>query len=137
MSYGIAAALQAAVWQRLSGDAALTALVGAAIFDAPPPGPLPPTYVALGPEDARARADGSGQGAWHSFTVSVVTNAAGFQAAKEVAGAVSDALIDAPLALSRGRLVALNFDRARARRERPGDIRRIDLRFRARVEETT
>jgi len=136
MSYGIAAALQAAVWQRLSGDAALVALVGGAIFDAPPPGPLPATYVVLGPEEARARADASGQGAWHRFTVSVVTDAAGFQGAKAVAGAVSDALIDAPLALTRGRLVALNFDRARAWRAGAGDRRRIDLRFRARVEET-
>jgi len=137
MSYGIAAALQRAVYERLSTDQALAALVGTAIFDAPPPGPLPPIYVALGPEDARARSDGSGQGAWHSFTVSVVSGAAGFLAAKEAAGAISDALSDAPLTLMRGRLVALYFDRARARREGADDLRRIDLRFRARVEETS
>ncbi|GAB4283448.1 MAG: DUF3168 domain-containing protein [Roseovarius sp.] len=137
MSYGMAAALQEAVYQRLAGDAALAALVGDAIFDAPPPGPVPHIYVALGPEEVRARADGSGQGAWHRFTVSVIATRAGFQAAKEVAGAVSDALIDAPLALSRGQLVGLQFERAQARREGRGDRRRIDLRFRARVAETT
>lgn len=135
MSYGIAAALQRAVYERLSNDAALAALVGTAIFDAPPPGPLPPIYVALGPEEARARGDGTGAGAWHVFTVSVVTGAAGFLAAKDAAGAVSDALAGALPGLARGRLVALHFDRARARRE--GGLRRIDLRFRARVEETS
>ena len=34
----VAAALQEAVYQRLSGDAALAALVGGAIYDALPPG---------------------------------------------------------------------------------------------------
>ncbi|MBZ0124544.1 MAG: DUF3168 domain-containing protein [Roseovarius sp.] len=136
MSYGIAAALQRAVYERLRQDTALGALVGPAIFDAPPPGPLPPIYVALGPEEVRARGDGSGRGAWHGFTVSVVSGASGFLAAKDAAGAVSDALAGAPLNLARGRLVALHFDRARARHE-GGGLRRIDLRFRARVEETS
>lgn len=136
MSYGIAAALQEAVYQKLSGDPTLTALVGGEVYDVLPAGTLPRTYVTLGPEDARARADGSGQGAWHRFTVSVVTDGAGFHAAKEAAAAVSDALVDANLTLSRGRLAALHFYRARARREGKGDLRRIDLSFRARVEET-
>ena len=46
------------------------------------------------------------------------------------------ALVDAEMSLSRGRLVALHFWRARARREGSGNLRRIDLTFRARVEET-
>ena len=37
MSYEFAASLQAAVFRRLAGDAALAALVGDAIHDAPPP----------------------------------------------------------------------------------------------------
>jgi len=134
MSYAMAAALQEAVYQRLAGDAALAALVGGAIFDAPPEGDLPTIYVALGAESVRDRSDISGAGAWHRFVVSVITDAAGFHAAKEAAGAVSDALIDAPLVLTRGRLVALNFERARARRVDRGDKRRIDLTFRARVD---
>jgi len=136
MSYGMAAALQQAVYQRLSGDAALTALVGGAVYDALPAGSLPQTYVALGPEDVRERADKSGAGAWHRFVGSVITDGAGFHAAKEVAAAVSDALSGADLSLARGRLAALHFYRARARREGTGDVRRIDLTFRARVEET-
>ncbi|MCU0912079.1 MAG: DUF3168 domain-containing protein [Rhodobacteraceae bacterium] len=134
MSYASAAALQAAVYQRLVGDAAVAGLVGAAIYDAVPPGPLPPTYLSLGPEDARDRSDKTGAGAEHDFTVSVVTDAAGFQTAKALAGAVSDALVGADLALTRGRVVDLWFLRARARRVGAADQRRIDLWFRARVD---
>lgn len=136
MSYGAAAALQEAVYQRLTGDAGLAALVGGAVFDAVPRGPLPATYVTLGPEEVRDRADGTGGGAWHRFTVSVVTEKAGFQGAKQVAAAVSDALAGAELDLSRGRLAGLHFFRARARRAGSGDLRRIDLTFRARVDDT-
>jgi hypothetical protein len=135
VSYGVSAALQAAVYQHLLADAALGALVGGAIYDAVPPGVLPVTYVSLGQEDVRDRSDKTGKGALHIFTVSVVSSAAGFAGAKAVAAALSDALIDAPLTLARGVLVSLTFDRARARRAGDGDMRRIDLTFRARVDD--
>ena len=135
MSYGVAAALQAAVYQHLQADAALTALVGGAIYDAVPPGLVAGTYVSLGPEEVREASDKTGHGALHEITVSVVTDAAGFSAAKAVATAVSDALVDAELALTRGALVYLNFHRARARRVQDADMRRIDLVFRARVQD--
>ena len=135
MSYGVSAALQAAVYQHLTADAALAGLVGSAIYDALPSGTLPTTYVTLGPESVREKSDKTGQGALHSFTVSVVTDSAGFQAAKDVAAAISDALVDADLALTRGSLVYLTFDRAVAKLEGTGTQRRIDLRFRARVED--
>lgn len=135
MSYGIGAALQAAVYQKLVSDAALGALVGAAVYDSIPPGTVTGTYVSLGPEDVRDASDQVGRGAVHEFTVSVVTDQAGFQSAKAVATAVSDALSNADLALARGRLVGLWFLSARARRVEKADIRRIDLLFRARVEE--
>ncbi len=136
MSYGMAAALQSAVYQHLQGDAGVSGLVGTAIYDALPPGGLPQTYVSLGPEDVRDRSDSTGDGALHRFTVSVVTESAGFGAAKSVAAAICDALVDADLSLSRGRLVGLWFERAVAKRTgKAGRIRRIDLRFRARVED--
>lgn len=134
MSYAVAAALQAAVYQRLLADPALQALVGAAIYDAVPPGTVTGSYVSLGPEDVTDASDKTGDGARHDFVVSVVTDAAGFQAAKEVAAAISDALVDAPLALARGSLVGLWFVSAKARRVKTGEARRIDLTFRARVE---
>lgn len=134
MSYAVASALQASVFARLQGDAALDALVGGDIYDALPSGTLPPIYVALGPETAKDAGDKSGAGAWHRFVVSVVTSKSGFQTAKDAAAAVSDALHGADLALTRGHLVGLWFERAKAKRESRG-LRCIDLTFRARVED--
>ncbi|WP_377186960.1 DUF3168 domain-containing protein [Ruegeria meonggei] len=136
MSYGVSAALQEAVFQLLSGDAQVGTLAGGAIYDAVPAGSVPQTYVTLGPEEVREASDRSGAGAVHRFTVSVVSEAAGFGAAKTLAGAVCDALEGAPLSLNRGRVVGLWFERASARRTGTGGaIRQIDLRFRARVED--
>ncbi|WP_420380641.1 DUF3168 domain-containing protein [Marivita sp.] len=134
MSYAVAAALQGAVYQQLQGDAGLSVLVGDRVYDAVPKGRLPDLYVALGPERALDASDKTGRGAWHEFVVSVISDDAGFQTAKEVSAAICDALIDAGLVLERGRLVALNFTRAVAQREKAGR-RRIDLTFRARVED--
>ncbi|MBN7785253.1 DUF3168 domain-containing protein [Ponticoccus gilvus] len=135
MSYAMSASLQAAVYAALQGDAPLGALVGDAIYDALPGGTVPPLYVALGPEKVTEAGDGSGPGALHEFVVSVVTSDSGFHAAKAAAGAVSDALHDGALTLGRGRLVGLWFRKARATRE-SGGLRRIDLTFRARLEDT-
>ena len=127
MSYAVAAALQAAVFAAVSTDPGVQALVGGDVFDAPPGGVLPLTYVVLGEEDVRAHSNISAAGAVHDFTVSVFSDAAGFATAKAVAVAVSDALSDVDLTLA--------FVRAKARRGRTPDGRRIDLRFRARVED--
>lgn len=135
MSYGVSSSLQAAVYQQLVADPALTGLVGTAVYDALPGGTLPSVYVTLGPESVREKSDKSGHGALHTFTISVVTDTAGFQTAKDVAAAVSDALVDADLPLTRGTLIYLAFDRAVAKLEGTGTQRRIDLRFRARVED--
>tara|TARA_R110002124_G_scaffold11597_3_gene55174 strand:+ start:25791 stop:26201 length:411 start_codon:yes stop_codon:yes gene_type:complete len=131
MTYAMSKSLQQAVFVALSSDAALQALVGTDIFDAPPVGSIPALYVSLGPETAVERSDRTVSGARHDFIVSVITDAAGFQRAKAVAGAVSDALTQPLGALERGHLVALSFLRARARRDEAGQQRRIDLTFRA------
>ena len=120
----------------LSNDVEVSTQSGGAIYDAVPSGVLPQTYVTLGPEEVRDASDRSGAGAMHRFTVSVVSEAAGFGAAKALAGAVCDALEGAALGLDRGQLVGLWFERASARRTGTGGaIRQIDLRFRARVED--
>jgi hypothetical protein len=134
MTYAVGHALQQAVFARLADDPALGTLVDGQVHDALPPGPLPPIYVALGPEVARDRSDGTGQGAEHDFAVSVVTTAEGFAKAKAAAAAACDALLGPGLALGRGRLVHLRFLRAQAARA-SGGARRIDLTFRARVED--
>jgi hypothetical protein len=131
MSYGAAAALQAAVYQRLTG---YPALAGVSIVDAIPAGASPGSFVLIGPEVVTDQSDKSGAGAEHRFDISVISDATGFLSAKIIAAAVSDALLDANLALGSGTLVSLRFQRAVARRIDQGDVRRIDLSFRARIE---
>lgn len=132
MSYGAAAALQAAIYARLTGA---PALAGVSVVDAIPSGGGTGTFVLIGPEDVIDQSDKSGGGAEHRLVVAVISDAAGFAAAKDVAVAVSDALIDAPLVLTRGHLVGLRFLRAKAVRLDEGGARRIDLSFRARIED--
>ncbi len=133
MTYAVSVALQAAVFAALDADAALTALVGTGIYDAVPAGSVPDIYVRLGAETVREASDGTGAGAVHFLTVSVITTNPGFASAKAAAAAVSDALHDAELTLTRGNLVSLRFERATARRIDAASARQIDLRFRARV----
>lgn len=134
MSYMSAAALQAAVYQHLVADAPLAALVDGGIHDAPVPGTASGSYVVLGAEEVIDRSDVSGPGAEHRFTLSILSDAPGFQHAKEIAGRIGRILPGADLALSEGRLVDLWFHQAQARRVEGGAVRRIDLRFRARIE---
>ncbi|MEL6467388.1 MAG: DUF3168 domain-containing protein [Pseudomonadota bacterium] len=135
MSYAVSAALQSAVFSAIASDTAVVEAVGSAVFDALPSGALPSLYISLGPESVRVADDKTGDGAMHRFVVSVVTEAPGFFAAKETAGAVCDVLHDADLPLDRGRLVSLRFERARAQKIEKGTGRRIDLTFRARTED--
>lgn len=131
MSYGSAAALQAAIYQRLTTTAGLA---GIAVVDALPMGSGKGTFVLIGPEEVLDASDASGKGAEHRLTVSVISDATGFRAVKDIAVAVSDTLNEAQLVLLRGRLVSLRFLRAVARRLDEGAVRRIDLTFRARIE---
>ncbi|MEM5519417.1 DUF3168 domain-containing protein [Sulfitobacter sp. AS59] len=136
MSYAMSGPLQQAVFAALSADTALTELVGAAIFDAGPVGDVPPLYVRLGDEDVRDASDGSGAGALHQFGIAIVSAAPGFADAKQVAGAISDVLHDADLALSKGHLVSLQFTRATAKYVAAAQVRQINMQFRARVQDT-
>lgn len=130
MSYAAAAALQSAIYQRLTG---FPALAGVAIYDAVPPNATG-TFVLIGPEEARDQSDKTGAGADHQLVISVITDATGFLSIKTIAADISDALIGVPLTLTRGALVQLLFLRASARRISEGETRRIDLTFRARVQ---
>lgn len=136
MSYAFASGLQARVYARLAGDAALAALVGDAIYDGPPAlTPEDTEYVTLGEESVRDFGTKTSDGAIHDFTVTAHSARDGFDGVKRVASAVCAALVDAPLALDAGRLVALRFLRASAERGRAPQKRRVVLRFRAVVDE--
>ena len=131
MSYHAAAALQAAIYARLAGFAGLA---GVSIVDAMPAGAALGTFVLIGPEQVIDQSDKSGGGAEHRLEIAVISDASGFLSAKQVAGAVSQALVGAALTLATGRLVSIQFLRAAARRLEAGDTRRIDMTFRARIE---
>ena len=106
MSYLLAAGLQAKVFERLAGDAALGALVGGAVYDAPLGlGPEQTDYVTLGEETVRDNGTKTSAGAIHDFSVTVHSGRDGFDGAKRVAAAVCGCLVDAPLALEAGRLI--------------------------------
>ncbi|MEX3015901.1 DUF3168 domain-containing protein [Gymnodinialimonas hymeniacidonis] len=134
MSYAATAALQSAVFGALTADVNVSGLTDGAIYDALPAGAVPSIYVRLGAERARDASDKTGSGAVHDFPVTVVTDAAGYHVAKQIAAAISDALVDANLTLTRGSLIALNFLRARARRIE--NTREIEVWFRARIDTT-
>lgn len=134
MSYLNGAAVQAAIHARLMADAGVAAAVGGAVYDEMPEDAARGTYLVLGEEQVRDRSDAGGPGAEHRVTVSVVSDAPGFAAAKAAAAAAVAALVDAPLDLGPARAVGLWFDRAQAYRQRAGLGRRIDLRFRLRVD---
>lgn len=130
MSYAAAAALQAAIFAHLSES---PEMAGVDIFDAVPPSGTG-TFVLLGPEKVVDQSDATGAGAEHRIVISVIADSEGFLAAKTIAVRIADLLGNAALTLSRGSLIALQFLRADAKRSRDGDLRRIDMTFRARVE---
>jgi hypothetical protein len=134
VSYGVAAALQAAIFARLAADAELRDLVGDRIFDGPPEvqgaeGAW--EHVTLGEETVRPWSTKTSDGAIHDFDVTVHSSRDGFGAAKRIAGAVCAAVVDAPIVLDGARLVGLRFLRAKAERGRAPERRKIALRFRA------
>ncbi|NNU81908.1 DUF3168 domain-containing protein [Halovulum dunhuangense] len=138
MSYALSEALQAAVYARLTGDAALQELVGGAIHDAPPPlepGSEPPLLVTLGEERVRDASTKTSVGAVHDFAVTVHARTEGFSRPKAAAAAVCDALLSVPLVLSQGHLVDLRMLHIRAERGRGTGPRRVELRFRAVLEQ--
>lgn len=134
MSYQATAALQVALYDLLTGDATLAGLLPGGIFDAPPPGTPQGTYGVIGEEEAIDRSDGTGAGAEHRLLVQVVSDASGFATAKAAAARIAAILPGAQPALATGRVVAIWFHQAQARRAEGNAFRRIDLRFRVRIE---
>ena len=135
MSYASATALQAAVYTCLQADPTLTGLVGDAVYDALPEGPLPPLYVLLGQGDVRDASDITGRGSLHQFAVTVVTSAPGFAKSKTAAAAIEAALTTSLPALAEGHLVSVNFVKAQAVRGDKGQTRQIALTFAARIDD--
>ena len=134
MSLGNSAALHRAIYDVLANDAGITACVGGHIYDALPAGPLPEVFISLGIEVVNDRSDKTGRGSEHDFIISVITTQPGFLRAKDVAAEIGRALLDRPIDFGDLALVYLTFTRADARRDTDTQTRRIDLGFRARID---
>lgn len=125
------AALRAAIHDALTADAVLTGLLGGPkIYDEPPATAAFP-YVTLG--EARVADFSTGDDALqeHQLTLHAWSRQGGHKEAHMIAGALLQALDDAPLAPDGHQLVNLRFSLADIRREADGRTYHALVRFRA------
>jgi hypothetical protein len=124
-------ALRAAIVAALGADAPLTSLLGGAkIYDQPPASAAFP-YVTLGESRVSDYSTGDGPGEEHAVTLHGWSRQGGHSQAHAIAGALLQALDDAPLALADHRLVNFRFAVADVRRESDGRTYHALVRFRA------
>ena len=139
MTYALSWPLQRAIYETLTADPTLTALLGGRIYDAPLPfeadAAPDAVWVTLGDERVDDWSTKDSSGAVHMLTIAVHSPQRGFSEAKEVAGVICDVLAAAALAPSRGRVVHVGFVSGRTRRSENDLMRRVELRFRVLVED--
>jgi hypothetical protein len=124
-------ALRAAVHDALAADPALvTILGGAKVYDEPPRAAAFP-YVTLGEVRIADYSAGGEASQEHQLTLHAWSRQGGHREAHRIAGALLQALDDAPLAPSGHRLVNLRFSIADIRRESDGRTYHALVRFRA------
>lgn len=126
-----AVALRAAIHDALVADGALAALLGGPkIYDEAPSGAAFP-YVTLGDARVRDFSAGGDRSEEHRLTLHAWSRQGGHKEAHLIAGALLQALDDAPLAPAGHHLVNLRFSVADIRRESDGRTYHALLRFRA------
>jgi hypothetical protein len=131
MTLPASAALRAAIHDALISDSPLTALLGGAkIYDQPPRAADFP-YVTLGEARVTDFSTSTEPGAEHQMTLHAWSRQGGHKQAHLIAGALLQALDDAPLDLNGHRLVNLRFAQADVRRESDGRTYHALVRFRA------
>jgi hypothetical protein len=131
MPTAAAAALRSAIHDALVADGALTSLLGGPkVYDEPPRAAVFP-YVTLGEARISDWSTGSESGDEHQLTLHAWSRQGGHREAHLIAGALLQALDDAPLTLAEHRLVNLRFSVADIRREADGQTYHALVRFRA------
>jgi len=126
-----AAELRAAIHNALINDGTLTGVLGGAkVYDEPPQGAVFP-YVTLGEARVADFSAGAERGEEHRITLNAWSREGGHRQAHLIAGALVNALDDAPLSLSGHHLVNLRFALADVRREKDGRTYHALVRFRA------
>lgn len=124
-------ALQRAIYETLTADAAVTAVLGGPRIhdDVPRAAELP--YVTIGQSSTRDWSTGSEDGEEHTLTVHVWSRANGRKQVQEIMGVVRGALDDAALTVVGHRLVNLRHEFCEARRDPDGETYHGLIRFRA------
>lgn len=124
-------ALQKAVYQHLSADVGLKALIGdpARIYDDPPAGAATP-YLTIGPTSIR-EFKGVDGGLQHDLRLHAFSRYAGRRDVKQIVSAVYDALHEAALTVEGHRLINLRFVFSDVIRRQDGDAYQGVIRFRA------
>jgi hypothetical protein len=131
MTFAASVALRAAIHDALIADASLVAVLGGPkIYDEPPRSAAFP-YVTLGEARITDFSTGTEPGAEHQMTLHAWSRQGGHRQAHAIAGALLQALDDAPLTLTDHALVNLRFSVADVRREADGRTYHALVRFRA------
>jgi hypothetical protein len=131
MPTAASAALRAAIHDALVADGPLAAILGGPrIYDEPPLAVVFP-YVTLGETRIADWSTGTEAGEEHQLTLHAWSRQGGHKEAHLVAGALLQALDDAPLTLADHRLVNMRFALADVRREADGRTYHALVRFRA------
>jgi hypothetical protein len=131
MTVAASAALRAAVHDALAANATLMSLLGGAkVYDEPPRAAAFP-YVTLGETRITDFSSGDERGEEHQLMLHAWSRQGGHKEAHLIAGALLEALDDAPLTLSDHRLVNFRFAVADVRREADGRTYHALVRFRA------
>lgn len=124
-------ALQQSIYEALTDDAALLALLGGPrIYDDVPQSADFP-YLTIGQSLVRDWSTGSEEGDEHTLTVHVWSRESGRKQTHAIIGLLREALHDRPLTLDGHRLVNLRHEFSDARREPDGDTYHGLVRYRA------
>ena len=137
MPTAASAALRAAIYDALTGNAALTTLLGGPkVYDEPPRAAAFP-YVTLGETRIADFSTGTESAEEHQLMLHAWSRQGGHKEAHLIAGALLQALDDAPLTLTDHTLINLRFAVADIRREGDGRTYHAAVRFRAVTEPTS
>jgi hypothetical protein len=141
MTYALGWPLQEALFGALSADPECAAFFDTRIHDAPPPfgsdAEAEGLYLVIGDERVRDWSTASDEGAVHQVRLDVYAPRRSFAEAKQAAAAVSDVVLKSALTPARGRVVNARFVDARTGRSENDALRRIAMRFRFTLEDTT
>jgi len=125
-------ALQQAVFATLSADSGVQAVLGdpPRIYDAVPRDAVFP-YAVIGDGSESDWSTATEPGSEHVLQVNVWSRAGGHKEAKEIAGAIRDALDGASLAITGQTLIGIRYLDCDHARSADGETYRASLRFRA------